>query len=130
VSNGSRISHLDNEGLKLAERRVDARLDPGARDHGSDVSGHVAPGRVEDEAIDWFVEGRRGQECEDDEEAADDREARCHSLGGLDGIELGRGKRHGGESGADSRDDSREDSRDAGNEVVKLRSVVPVGASW
>lgn len=49
---GPKISHLDNEGLKLAERRVDARLNPGARDQGSDISGQVAPGRVEDEAID------------------------------------------------------------------------------
>jgi len=130
VSNGSKISHLDNEGLKLAERRVDARLDPGARDQGSDASGHVAPGGVEDEAIDWRVEGRRGQECGDDEEAAEDREARHHSLGDLEGIELDRGKRHGGESGGDSQDGSRDDSRDAGNEVVKLRGVVPVGASW
>ena len=115
MSSGSRISHLDKERLKLAERRVDARLDAGARDQGSDVSGHVAPGRVEDEAIDWFVEGRRGQVCENNEEAAKDREARCYSLGGLNGIELGRGKRHGGETSADW----QHDLRDADNKVVR-----------
>lgn len=74
------------------------------------------------------MEGRRGQECEDDEEAAEDRQARRHSLGGLDGIKLGLGKRHGGESGPDSQDDSR----DVGNKdkVVKSIGVVPMGASW
>jgi hypothetical protein len=83
-------SHLDQEGLELASKRIDiAEIISGHE--GGNVGHHVAKRCVKYQAVDRFVERLREGKGDDDEDASQQREYRADALNNHDRGELLRG---------------------------------------
>lgn len=65
------------------------------RDQGCHIRHHVAPGRIEDQAIDGLVEDGQGEVRDDYKKRTEDGKGRSDSLSDLYSTELCRGQRHG-----------------------------------
>lgn len=79
---------LNQEALKMTQRRVDPCLHPCCRDNSRDVGHHVAPGGEEDQPVDGLAEGRRREEGDDDDSRSDQRDDGADTLCEPDGISL------------------------------------------